>query len=112
MTPLLNPQEQAEQLYNESLIRIRNTVERCFVVWKRRFPVEIREHLILNNFFFWRISLTNYIYELLDTNALFIHLAKTFDTVSHRILLDKIDHIGFYGVTFKLMESYLINCTN
>ncbi|KAK4886984.1 hypothetical protein RN001_003255 [Aquatica leii] len=29
----------AQNLHNESQIRTRNTVERCFGVWKRRFPV-------------------------------------------------------------------------
>ncbi|XP_067647458.1 putative nuclease HARBI1 [Eurosta solidaginis] len=39
MTPLLNPQSAAERLYNESQIRTRNTIERTFGVWKRRFPI-------------------------------------------------------------------------
>ncbi|XP_043462830.1 putative nuclease HARBI1 [Leptopilina heterotoma] len=39
MTPLLNPRTRNEQLYNESLIRTRNTIERTFGVWKRRFPI-------------------------------------------------------------------------
>lgn len=28
-----------ERLYNEAHIRTRNVIERCFGVWKRRFPV-------------------------------------------------------------------------
>lgn len=39
ITPLLNPQTPAEHLFNESQIRTRNPVERCFGVWKRRFPI-------------------------------------------------------------------------
>lgn len=39
MTPLLNPITHVEQRYNESQIRTRNSIERLFGVWKRRFPI-------------------------------------------------------------------------
>ncbi|XP_044755697.1 uncharacterized protein LOC123314460 [Coccinella septempunctata] len=39
LTPLSNPINRARTLYNESLIRTRNTVERSIGIWKRRFPV-------------------------------------------------------------------------
>lgn len=39
ITPLRNPQTAAEQLFNESQVRTRNTIERCFGVLKRRFPI-------------------------------------------------------------------------
>lgn len=39
VTPYLNPQNAPEGLYNESLIRTRNPVERSYGVLKRRFPV-------------------------------------------------------------------------
>ncbi|RVE41601.1 hypothetical protein evm_013749 [Chilo suppressalis] len=38
MTPFLNPITNAEKRYNEAQIKTRNTVERTFDVWKRRFP--------------------------------------------------------------------------
>nr|XP_037290671.1 putative nuclease HARBI1 isoform X2 [Rhipicephalus microplus] len=37
MTPLKNPQTRAEKRYNKSQIKTRNSVERTFGVWKRRF---------------------------------------------------------------------------
>lgn len=48
MTPFDNCLSPAEQLYNEAQIRTRNPVERCFGIWKRRFPVlslGLRVHL-------------------------------------------------------------------
>ncbi|XP_031329213.1 putative nuclease HARBI1 [Photinus pyralis] len=39
LTPLSNPHTREENLYNESQIRTRNVIERCFGIWKRRFPV-------------------------------------------------------------------------
>ena len=38
MIPLENPITPGETRYQESLIRTRNTIERCIGVWKRRFP--------------------------------------------------------------------------
>nr|XP_054932629.1 putative nuclease HARBI1 [Dermacentor andersoni] len=37
MTPLRNPQTTAEKRYNRSQIRTRNSIERAFGLWKRRF---------------------------------------------------------------------------
>ncbi|XP_018572749.1 putative nuclease HARBI1 [Anoplophora glabripennis] len=39
MTKLLQTRTPAENLYNESIIRTRNVVERQYGVWKRRFPI-------------------------------------------------------------------------
>jgi len=39
ITPLLNPTTPAEHLYNETQIRTRSKIEKCFGIWKRRFPV-------------------------------------------------------------------------
>jgi hypothetical protein len=39
LTPLAQTNTVAENLYNESIIRTRNPVERSYGVWKRRFPI-------------------------------------------------------------------------
>lgn len=39
LTPLRNPQNAGEDLYNEAQIRTRNAVERSYGIWKRRFPI-------------------------------------------------------------------------
>ncbi|XP_045456074.1 putative nuclease HARBI1 [Melitaea cinxia] len=36
-TPILRPRNRSEEKYNEAHIATRNTVERCFGVWKQRF---------------------------------------------------------------------------
>ncbi|XP_036339835.1 putative nuclease HARBI1 [Rhagoletis pomonella] len=38
LTPFLSPSSTPQKEYNKSHIKTRNTVERCFGVWKRRFP--------------------------------------------------------------------------
>ena len=41
--------------------------------------------------------------------GIFIDLSKAFDTVPHNLLLDKMYHMGFRGITNKLFSSYLSN---
>ncbi|KAF9813298.1 hypothetical protein SFRURICE_015780, partial [Spodoptera frugiperda] len=38
LTPFLSPHTNPQENYNKSHIKTRNTVERCFGVWKKRFP--------------------------------------------------------------------------
>lgn len=57
--------------------------------------------------------LTDNIYKALDktkpTMCIFVDLAKAFDTVSHRLLLVKLEKYGFRGKVQKLISSYLEN---
>ena len=43
------------------------------------------------------------------TCAIFLDLAKAFNTVNHQILLSKLYAYGIRGISFKLMQSYLSN---
>ncbi len=40
---------------------------------------------------------------------IFLDLSKTFYTLDHTILLEKLKHNGIAGVAYKLMESYITN---
>ena len=59
------------------------------------------------------ISITEKIKSLMDDNnvvcAIFIDLEKAFDTVNHKILVDKLKHYGLRGNVNKLIQSYLSN---
>ena len=41
------------------------------------------------------------------TGLVFLDLTKAFDTVSHEILIHKLDHYGIRGQTIKLMQDFL-----
>ena len=41
--------------------------------------------------------------------GIFVDLKKAFDTVNHKILLEKLKHAGIRGRPNKLIESYLTN---
>lgn len=55
--------------------------------------------------------LTSMIYDSLDKSkpslCIFVDLAKAFDTVCHKKLLEKLKNYGFRGKAFELMKSYL-----
>lgn len=61
-------------------------------------------------------DLTSRIYDSLDKNeptlAIFVDLAKAFDTVCHTKLLDKLNAAGIRGKAHKLLKSYLENRVN
>nr|CAI5841722.1 unnamed protein product [Callosobruchus analis] len=57
------------------------------------------------------VDLTTHIYKALDVKrpamAIFVDLAKAFDTVNHDKLLEMMEYHGFRGLSCKLFKSYL-----
>ena len=59
------------------------------------------------------LNLVGYLTYKLDNGIIpiniYIDLSKAFDTLIHRILLDKLSHYGVNGVAKQLLQSYLSN---
>ena len=54
-------------------------------------------------------DLTNNIEDKLNSLSIFLDLSKAFDTIDHKILLNKLSNYGIRGTSLKWFESYLNN---
>ena len=66
---------------------------------------------ILNyNYIAMYINVSNILYLLcIICTYVYLDLSKAFDSLSHKMLLDKIKHLGITGFAYKLLQSYLLN---
>ena len=59
--------------------------------------------------FYLHDKITSAIDERKHTVGIFLYLFKAFDTVNHRILLDKLKHFGIRGLALEWIKCYLYN---
>ena len=68
--------------------------------------------MVFERIILYRICSSSYCYQF-DANkipvSVNLDLSKAFDSLSHKILLDKIKHLGITGLAYKSLQSYLLN---
>ena len=86
--------------------RLMKFIEKHKILYIKQFGFRKKHSTILA-----LISLTDKIKEIMDSGdyalGIYLDLKKAFDTVDHKILLEKLDHYGIRGHANKLIQSYL-----
>ena len=61
----------------------------------------------------WNLVATNWVLESMDrgkvTGLLFVDISKAFDSLNHKVLLGKLEHVGLSGRSLKWFRSYLVD---
>lgn len=105
ITLISNIAKIAEKIMKHRIIKY---LEKFELISKRQFG--FKENVSTDDAIF---HLTSNIYKKIDENkkvmCVFLDLAKAFDTVDHKTLIERLEELGFRGLALNLFKTYLSN---
>ena len=86
--------------------RLMNYLEKFSILSENQYGFRSKKDCIQAATLLWKKVQGNWKSKV-KTNCIFVDFRKAFDSVDHKILLQKLYHIGIRGISHKLLEHYL-----
>ena len=86
--------------------RLMNYLEKFSILSENQYGFRKKKDCLQAATMLWKKIQSNWKSKV-KTNCIFVDFKKAFDSVDHKILLQKLYHIGIRGITHKLLEHYL-----